>query len=281
MSESVSRYPTVHVDVASNDVDPVSALLFEAGASGVEERDATTLDRQEGADVTLVAHFGTEEEAMVVAAAITDRWPARVVFIEGDEWRDKWREFFKPTRVGQRFVVRPSWEPFEPGPNDVVITLDPGQAFGTGTHESTRLCLEEIDATVQGNERVLDVGCGSGILSIGAVLLGAKDALAIDIDPIAAEVTRENAEMNGVSDRVSARAATIDDVKGTYDVVVANIQHVILMPIANDLIARVGRTLILSGLLAEESSDIRGAYAALRFVRERRAGDWISLTFER
>jgi ribosomal protein L11 methyltransferase len=112
-------------------------------------------------------------------------------------------------------------------------------------------------------------------------LLGARDALAIDVDPIAAEVTRENAEANGVTDRVQARAGTIDDVEGTYDLVVANIQHVILMPMARSLIARVGRTLVLSGLLAEESSDIRAAYGALRFVRERRAGDWISLTFER
>lgn len=276
-----ARYPTVHVDVSAGDAEAVGAVLFEAGATGLEERDATTLDRQEGADVTLVAHFATEEEAIVIAAALCDRWRARVVYIEGDEWRDKWREFFKPTRIGARLVVRPSWEPFDAGPNDVVITLDPGQAFGTGTHESTRLVLEELDGTIRGGERVLDVGCGSGILAISAVLLGAREALAIDVDPIAVDVARENAEANAVSDRVHAKAGVIDDVHDAYDVIVANIQHVVLMPIAAPLIARVEKTLILSGLLAEESSDVRRAYGALRFVRERRAGDWISLTFER
>jgi ribosomal protein L11 methyltransferase len=104
------RYPTVHVDVSSADAGSVGALLFEAGATGLEERDATTLDRSEDCDVTLVAHFATEEEAIVIAAALSDRWHARVVFIEGDEWRDKWREFFKPTRIGERVVIRPSWE---------------------------------------------------------------------------------------------------------------------------------------------------------------------------
>jgi ribosomal protein L11 methyltransferase len=280
---STPRYPTVHVDVSSADAENVSTLLWEAGATGLEERDASTLDRSADAEVTLVAHFATEEEAIVIAAALSAEHRARVVFIEGDEWRDKWREFFKPTRIGKRIVIRPSWEPFDAQADDVIVTLDPGQAFGTGTHESTRLVLEEIDATVRGGERVLDLGCGSGILSIAALLLGAKSALAIDVDPDAVRVTVENAEMNSVADRLAPTAGTIDDAPGTYDVVLANIQSTILIPIAKELCARVspGGTLILSGLLAGEGDTIRSAYSALRFVRERASGDWISLAFER
>lgn len=276
------RYPTVHVDVSSSDVETVGALLFEAGATGLEERDATTLDRPKDCDVTLVAHFATEEEALVIAAALSDRWRARVVFIEGDEWRDKWREFFKPTRIGERVVIRPSWEPFEPREGDVVVTLDPGQAFGTGTHESTRLVLEELDAIVKGGERVLDLGCGSGILSIAAILLGAREVLAIDVDPIAVQVTDENTQANAVADHVHAKAGTIDDAPGTYDIVLANIQATILLPIAAHVAARVAPrgTLVLSGLLTTDEDAIRSTYAALRFIRKRTAGDWISLAFE-
>src|SRR5690606_33199087 len=127
-----------------------------------------------------------------------------------------------------------------------------GQAFGTGTHESTRLVLAEVDALVRGGERVLDVGCGSGILSIGALLLGAGSALAIDVDPIAVSVTAENAAENGVADRLRAETTAIEDVGGDYELVLANIQSGVLIPMAPSLTARVspGGHLVLSGLLA-------------------------------
>lgn len=278
------RYPSLHVALAGDDAEIASSLLWDLGATGIEERDATTLDRNEGAELTLVAHFESDEDAEAAREVLSERWTARIVHIEGDEWRDRWKEFFKPARVGERLVVRPSWEPFEPGPRDVVITLDPGQAFGTGTHETTRLVLRAVDAHVRGNERVLDVGCGSGILGVAALLLGAKEVTAIDVDPIAAEVTRENAEVNGVADRLRASTQPIDEVEGTFDLVLANIQRVILVPMAAALCAKVapGGTLVLSGLLAPEEDEVRAAYEPLASFAEKTAdGEWIALRFTR
>lgn len=274
------RYPTVHVEVPEPEVDEASALLWELGATGVEERDASTLDKPIVGGALLVAHFEDEDRARIAAAALP--WDARIEHIVGDEWRHRWREFFKPTRIGERLVIRPSWEPVDALPGDVVLTLDPGSAFGTGTHESTRLVLAEVEARVRGGERVLDAGCGSGILSIGALLLGAEDATAVDVDPDAIAVTVENAEINAVAERMRASTTPVAALRGRWDLVLANIESRVLLPMAKTLIAKVapGGTLVLSGLLAPEEDEIRDAYGALTFASKRSERDWIALTFE-
>lgn len=268
------------MEVPEDDVDEASALLFELGATGVEERDSSTLDKPTRDGVLLVAHFDDEDRARIAASAT--QWPAWVEHIVGDEWRHRWKEFFKPTRIGGRLVIRPSWEHVEARPGDVILTIDPGSAFGTGTHETTRLVLMELDARVRGGERVLDAGCGSGILSIGAVLLGASDAIAVDVDPLAVTATEENAIANGVSDRIHASTTEVRDLDGTWDLVLANIESRVLLPMAKTLISKVapGGMLILSGLLAPEEEEIRAAYGALDFVSQRAERDWIALTFQ-
>ncbi len=280
MSDAVPRYPTLHVRVPSPRSDEVAATLFALGASGVEERDASTLDKSGDASETLlVGHFDDEDRARVASAALA--WPARLEHVVGDEWKHRWREFFKPTRIGERLVIRPSWEPVTPRERDVVLTLDPGQAFGTGTHESTRLVLAEVEASVRGGERVLDAGCGSGILAIAALLLGAKRAVCVDVDPDAIAVTRENAEINGVEGRLEASTKSVASLRARFELVLANIENRVLVPMAPALAKRVapGGLLVLSGLLAEQERDVRAAYRGLRFVRKREAGDWISLAF--
>src|SRR5690606_21448730 len=131
---------------------------------------------------------------------------ATLVFVEGDDWRDEWKRFFKPSRIGERFVVRPSWEPFDAGPDDLVIVVDPGRAFGTGLHETTRLVIRELEQRVTPGVEVLDVGTGSGILSIAALMLGAGRALGIDVDEDAVEIAVENAAINGLADRFEGSA---------------------------------------------------------------------------
>jgi ribosomal protein L11 methyltransferase len=277
----VPRYPTLHVEVPPDDVDEASAALFALGASGVEERDRTTLEKSPGDAVLLVAHFASDDEARIASATLS--WPARIEHVIGDEWKHRWREFFKPSRLGERIVVRPPWEEVTTKKDDVVVTIDPGQAFGTGTHETTRLVLAELDRIVKGGEHVLDIGCGSGILSIGAVLLGAARADGIDVEAESVEATHENAARNGVGRRVKASLTPLARVKGTFDLVLANVESRVLVPFAKDIAARVapGGTLILSGLLADEEATLLAAYAGFDRVSVTRERDWIAITLRR
>lgn len=271
------RYPIVRVRVGPREVDAVSGALFELGASGVEERDDTTLDRVEGG-VELVAHFDAETDARDAVDALAPR-EAALDFIVGDDWKERWKEFFKPARVGEHFLVRPPWEEVEPGEGDRVITIDPGQAFGTGTHETTRLVLREIERIGTHGE-VLDVGCGSGILAIAALLAGASRAVAIDVDPIAIVATRENAEVN----RVAVEASTDDvaSLRERFALVVANIRAPVLVEMADVLAARCAGHLVLSGLLVGERDEVRAAYdERMDFDRELVDGDWLALTYVR
>ncbi|MFK7989280.1 MAG: 50S ribosomal protein L11 methyltransferase [Sandaracinaceae bacterium] len=273
---SEPRYPYVHVAVTAAEVEIVSHLLWEAGASGVEERDGSTMTSTDG--VELVASFETDASANACVKALSEQWTARVEHVVGDAWRDGWKAFFKPTRIGARLLVVPPWETAAAKPDDLVIVLDPGQAFGTGTHETTRLVLAEIEQRVKGGETVLDVGCGSGILGIAALRLGAASVHAVDIDPIAVRTALENAEVNGV--RLTASDEPIEEVEGTYLFVLANIRTPVLIPMADALVARVDGTLVLSGILASEEAEVRGAYdARLVYVGRREDGDWIALTY--
>lgn len=281
---SEPRYPCVHVAVPPSESDVVSSVLWDAGATGLEERDATTMDAAAGDGVTLVAHFDEEADALAAVDLVTARFDGRFVptveHIVGDDWRERWKALFHTTRVGERLVVRPSWESHEEREGDLVIVLDPGQAFGTGTHETTRLVMRELEARVKGGEDVLDVGCGSGILGIAALKLGAARVVAVDVDPIAVRVTDENAEINGVA--IEASTTPIEEVPGRYPIVLANIRSPILIPMTAALVAHLspGGVLVLSGLLAEEEGEIRAVYDAhLTFDGVRRDGDWIALSY--
>jgi len=268
------RYPTVRVRVDAAEADEVGASLFELGATGIEERDETTLDRSEG-EVELIGHFADEAAARAAVEALGDA--ARLDFIVGDAWKDEWKKFFRPARVGARFVVRPPWERWDAAPDDRVITLDPGAAFGTGTHQTTRLVLLEVERLGCAGA-VLDVGCGSGILAIAARLAGATRVVAVDVDPDAARIAAENAEINGVV--IEASTTPIGDVAGAFDLVLANIRSPILIPMADALVARTTGHLVLSGLLEPEREEVRARFDPLAtFERERVDGEWLSLTY--
>jgi ribosomal protein L11 methyltransferase len=282
---SEPRYPYLHVAVGLDEVELVSSLLFDLGALGIEERDASTLLKSQAGDetTTLVASFEDDASANAAQAELRDKWRAQLEHVVGDAWRDGWKAYFKPLRVGERFVVRPSWEPYEAQPNDLVITLDPGQAFGTGTHETTQLLLGALSGHVQEGMRVLDVGTGSGILAIGACLLGAAHVTAIDTDPLAVSATLENAEANSVSERIAASDTPVEAIKEAFPLVLANIEARVLVPLVDVLTARVtpGGKLFLSGLLAQDMERMHAAYAHMRVLRELQAGDWRALLLER
>ncbi len=202
------------------------------------------------------------------------------------DWAVSWREFFGVVETGGRVVVVPSWAEHEPAPGQLVIRLDPGQAFGTGHHETTRLCLAMLDLLVHPGCRVLDVGTGSGILAIAAVLLGAERVDAVDIDPIAAEVAARNCAANGVAERVRVRAGTVSaEEVGEYDLVIANISpdaNIGLMP-AFGRAVRPGGDLLLSGVLEGDVARVIAAAEAWEFVpvETRLERDWAAIHLRR
>lgn len=141
-----------------------------------------------------------------------------------EDWRNNWKKYFNPIPVGEKLLIRPSWRDDYDAGSRKVLSIDPGLAFGTGGHETTRLCLEMCEKYLKDGDSVLDVGCGSGILGIATLLLGAKDAVGVDIDEVAVRTAKENAEINGVGDRFTAICGSFTDkVEGKYDIVLANI----------------------------------------------------------
>ena len=190
-----------------------------------------------------------------------------VVPVGQEDWAEGWKQHFGAVRIGRRLVVKPTWEEFAASAGDVVVTLDPGMAFGTGTHGTTRLCLEALAALFDGDsppQRVLDVGTGSGILAIAAAALGARRVLACDIDAEACRIADENAALNGVDDLVEVTPEPLDALAGEYDLVLANILAEENIRLAADLVGRVapGGALILSGILQEKEDLVTAAFAA-------------------
>jgi ribosomal protein L11 methyltransferase len=184
-----------------------------------------------------------------------------------EEWRDAWKKYFHVTRLTRQIVVVPSWESHEPESDDLPVHLDPGQAFGTGAHATTRLVLEELQRLADNGETfssVLDVGAGSGILSIAALLFWpGSNAAAIDIDPIAIGAIAENAERNGLSERIAASTTPVGQVGGEFDLVLANIQADVLLALRAEIAEHVakGAPLILAGLLRNQAQHVADTYA--------------------
>ncbi len=285
-SASEPRYPYVHVDVSPEEADETSALLFELGAEGVEERDEGTLAKSAASGkVTLVASFATREDAESAILELDASLSPRYEEIVGDAWRDAWKEHYRPFAIAPGIVIRPPWEPYEAKPGEKVLELEPGRAFGTGLHETTRLVAQAIQkhASELADTVVLDVGCGSGILALAAIVLGAKSAVAIDVDQEAIDVTNENAQRNGLADRIQASTTDLADLEMTSKVVVANIEAKVLIPIAHVLERHVapGGLLLLSGILVPQKDDVRNAYPDMELLESPALGEWVLLALRK
>lgn len=206
--------------------------------------------------------------------------------VHDEDWSEVWKKFYKPFRAGHHLVVKPTWELYDAQPGDKVIEIDPGMAFGSGTHETTGMCMELLEDALHGGERVIDVGTGSGILAIGAALLGAKEVTAIDIDPMAVKVARENIEHNGLQDKMTALEGNLlDHLDVTCELCVANIiADVICMFAAplNDHIVP-GGLFICSGIIKEREQDVVDALTAADYtiLDIRRKGEWVAMLSRR
>lgn len=201
------------------------------------------------------------------------------------DWADAWKRHFPVLRVGRRIVIRPTWRRHRAAPDDIVLALDPGMAFGTGLHPTTRLCLAAIERLAERGDvagrRVLDVGCGSGILAIAAARLGASAVVGVDTDPIAVEATDANAARNDVAGLVRARQGSLPTGEPPWDVVLANLIASLLVRLSPDLAAETapGGTLLASGIFVDRETEVRDALEVARFqIADRTSdGDWVAL----
>lgn len=208
--------------------------------------------------------------------------------VKEEDWANNWKKYFLPTNIGERLLILPSWEE-RPVTDRTVLEIDPGAAFGTGTHESTKLCLEAAQRLVKADDNVLDLGCGSGILTIAAVLLGAKSVIGVDIDPVAIKVTLENAEKNKISDRITLLQGNILDDKGLeeqigykkYDLIFANIVADVIIALSSLIKKQICKNgvLITSGIIDTRKDEVINALTAEGFsiLEINEENGWVSL----
>lgn len=205
-----------------------------------------------------------------------------------EDWANAWRAYYKPVHIGEHLVVVPAWQKYDAADGEVTIKMDPGMAFGTGTHETTRLCAAMVERHMQKGDRVLDIGTGSGILSMFAIKLGARSANAYDIDPVAVRVALENAKDNGIDNfvcGVSDLLADVDLSNGPYDFAMANIVADILVRMSENVsdYLKIGAKIVCSGIIEGRCEDVIAAMTAKNFalVDQDSENDWKVLVFQK
>lgn len=284
-NEMKKEWAQVSCEVPATLVDSLAEYLIELSSTGVSI-DNLTLDTfslesiEESPIKTVTAYFtvdnSLEERIRDIESYLTENGPTcdgfeyrtpTVTRISDEDWSTSWKDHFKPLRIGNRLVIKPTWESFPATGEDIILELDPGMAFGTGTHPTTMLCLSILERILSGEyiepgsaikkpRLALDVGTGSGILSIAAALLGAESVTAIDIDPDAIRVAIDNCSLNKVTALVAVSDKPLHLISGSFDVILANILAEELVRLASELVLRIspGGFLILSGILTEKEN---------------------------
>lgn len=288
------NYLELAITVPADAAETVAWSLTERGVPGlvVSER---APEAPEPSTATLKAYFPavSPPDMAVLEAGIHEglspfpgaEYQLSTRVVPEEDWATSWQQYWHVQRIGEGIVVRPSWEEYAPQPGEVVITLDPKQAFGTGTHPTTRLCLRAIERLMRATpaETVYDVGAGTGILAIAAFKLGAKQVVAIDNDPVAVASAEENAAINESS--IVNQVGSAGDFPGEADLVVANILAEVIIELASDLhrITRPGGRLVASGIISRKADDVARALSEQGFsvLGREDEGDWVLLEAER
>ena len=244
-------------------------------------------DSPEGAELLAQVDAGLAAIRTRDAEGAFGRCVTELASIRREDWENNWKQYFKPFAVGEKFIIKPSWETCDNLDGRIVLEIDPSSSFGTGTHNTTQLCICELERLVKPGDRLLDMGCGSGILSVAARLLGASDIGAADIDPNTVNIARENAEKNGfelttyVGD-VTGDAALDEQIGGGYDIIVANIVADVIMGMQEILKRKLkdDGTLIVSGIIAPRADEVQESLLGAGFVLRNRqqSGDWVAMT---
>lgn len=258
-----------------------------------EKKDAETNvkiyveDSPAGAEMLAQVNAGLAELRARDTEKAFGRCVTELASIRQEDWENNWKQYFKPFRVGATFLIKPSWEQCEPEEGRRILEIDPSSSFGTGTHNTTQLCICELERLVKSGDRLLDMGCGSGILSVAAHMLGAEDVTAVDIDPNAVRIAAENAEKNGFALHTGVGDVIGDTelsarIGGDYDIIVANIVADVIMGMQDILKSKLKRegTLIVSGIIAPRADEVQASLLDAGFVLDRRdqSGDWVAMT---
>lgn len=302
------KYIQIDIEVRKEELEPVVGLLLVNDITDTVVEDPADLDRLLNKEVEYEWDYiapevlerknaspkvtfymedtnDNKEISMGVAQKIAASFPEakiRITMEDDSEWKDRWKEFFKPKKVGSQIVVKPTWYDYERQPEDLVIEIDPGMAFGTGTHETTSLCIKLMEDYMKKGDKVLDVGCGSGILTIAGALLGGSEILGVEIDPVAVEISKENILLNRVEG--VAKAQYGDLTKGIdfkADVIVANLMADLVMVLSKSVADHLlpGGKYISSGILVEKKDMVANAIRECGFdiVEIREDGMWCAI----
>jgi ribosomal protein L11 methyltransferase len=300
--------------------EAIADWLHGQGAGGVSIEESGTLDRKrdtslgqwyekplndipEG-DALMQAYFSEEADLDRIQAGLKEliaslpgfglnpgKGDITLASIQEEEWADAWKQYFKPTHISERLVIKPTWETYEAKPHETIIEIDPGMAFGTGTHATTALCMRTLEGVVKPGDHVIDVGTGSGILSITAIRLGAQHVLALDLDPVAVSSAKENAKLNNLSDQITVQRSDLlgalktgandTGVQLPVQMVVANILAEIIITFVDDVFQALqpGGTYVASGIITRKEQDVTEALTAAGFLMEDRLEEngWVAL----
>ncbi|MGP8321943.1 MAG: 50S ribosomal protein L11 methyltransferase [Methanosarcinaceae archaeon] len=259
----------------------VTNRLFELGTTGCQDEANS-----------IIAYFDSKIDCEMLVSKIekylinlselgfrVESYKINIKKIENEDWSESWKKNYKPVHIGNKFVVKPAWINYKPSSEKRIIEIDPKMAFGTGTHETTQMMIRLMEFYVKGAERVLDIGTGTGILSIAAKYLGAGKIIAFDVDPVTADCIRENFTKNGVEQTVIPFIGTIDCLKSIqFDLILANINKMIILQIFNKMEKLLKKTgvIILSGILDSQTHEIIAAAGNWGFHKERtiKQGEW-------
>ncbi|KWW12502.1 MULTISPECIES: 50S ribosomal protein L11 methyltransferase [Bacillaceae] len=304
------------IQTTNEAVEPVSNILHEAGASGVVIEDPLELVKERENVFGEIYHLNPDDypdEGVLIKAylpvnsflgetvdAIKESINNLLLFdidlgknivsiseVNEEEWATAWKKYYNPVKISERFTIVPTWEDYTPVSSDeLIIELDPGMAFGTGTHPTTVMCIQALERTVRPGDLVVDVGTGSGVLSIAAALLDAKQIQSLDLDEVAVQSATQNVQLNNVQDRVSvSQGNLLDGVHEQADVVVANILAEVIMRFTDDVakVVKPGGYFIASGIIQPKKQDVKDAITASGFTIEETVlmEDWVAIIAKR
>jgi ribosomal protein L11 methyltransferase len=312
----VMKWSEIAIHTTNEAVEPISNILHEAGASGVVIEDPYELEKEREDRFGEIYQLNPDdypEEGVIVKAYLPvnsflgetvdeikeainglilhnidiGRNTVTISEVNEEEWATAWKKYYHPVKISKKFTIVPTWEEYTPVSSDeLIIELDPGMAFGTGTHPTTVMCIQALERTVQPGDQVIDVGTGSGVLSIAAGLLGAARIQALDLDEVAVNSARINIKLNKVNDRATvSQNNLLDGINETVDIVVANILAEVIVRFTNDAarIVKPGGYFITSGIILQKKQEVKDAIVSAGFEIEEtiQMEDWVAFIAKR